>query len=589
MSAGSQRRVARTLISWACVAVSFSATFRAAGYAAEADLSYRAVTLDLGSYVRHLHWGSRRGTGKLDLFVLSGNAVRIWWQGASGFGRRPTEALELPEAESIVDFGNLAGDAGEEVVVVTRRGVFVDRRHEGGASEPPADSSAKDAERITPDGAFRRWRLERSGAGGIGGPVVIPFEPTVAPILVDLLPPHTHPEVVVPRQRRYEIYSPRGDVLRGVAMLEASHRVVVDPGGDEILDPMQLEVDVRSLEFDDVNGDGRVDIVVADGDNRSFYLQSPQGFSSAPSFRFDMERLALGSSRRNRPQKPPSPGDIELNPALRPRFHAVDFDADGRQDYMIASGQVVQIYFGGAAGADFGRPHLARKLSGEVQGVGSFDVNSDGRLDVVVVKFDFPSVARILAAYFISMRLDFEVLAYFNRDGRRFSRRPDTKLVLTLKVPPLRSILENFDTFASEFLDAVSEQVKYAKGDVNADGLPDAVFVDPDGFVRVFLGRASDAERMADSHLLGDLFFRSDQRVWELEEFLAHVSGAARRVARERLSDRRPDVFLPIDRDFASHRRTALRLLDVNADGRLDVILWLRGTLKIFLSNGPQE
>src|SRR6185436_7448234 len=98
-----------------------------------------------------------------------------------------------------------------------------------------------------------------------------------------------------------------------------------------------------------------------------------------------------------------------------------------------------------------------------------------------------PGIPRLIAAYFMSMTCDFEVLGYKNEGGRRFSRRPDWRNTLVLKLPPLREVIEGFDDFAEKFLEAASRRGRFAAGDADGDGRPDAAFLDDDHVLRIFL------------------------------------------------------------------------------------------------------
>ena len=265
-------------------------------------------------------------------------------------------------------------------------------------------------------------------------------------------------------------------------------------------------------------------------------------------------------------------------------MHEVDIDGDGLVDYLVASGQVVRVYFGGKNGADFSHPRVARRFSSELQGVGSFDIDADGRLDLVALKFEEPSIPRLIAAYFVPTSLDLEILGYLNRGGRSLSRRPDRKRVLTIHLPAIRTVIEDFDAVADRFLASVASQERYRAADIDGDGHRDAAFVDDDNVLRVYFGAAGQP-KVPSAVELGDLFFHPDKREWNLDELLDFVGGAARTAARERVGNRKPDVELPLGPEFVAGLES-LELLDINGDGTLDFVLKGTGSrLKLVMSS----
>lgn len=540
---------------------------------------YQAVDVNCGRRIDTVHWGPRRAGERLDLFIRSGNTVHIWWQSERGFETKPTEVLRLPNDPGLVDFGDVIGDGGHEVVVVSRRGVFADNhRADLEQRRSGAGGIFGNSPRATdPGGVFVRLSLERSTSAGRGGPVTVGFEHVTARFLRDL-DADGLVDLVVPRQRRYELYFRRGEKFTPAMFLRAEHHIGIFTGGPEIIDPLRMDLEVPVLEFKDLNGDDHIDIVVAYGQHRRFYLQEAGGFPTAPSYELDLAQFGAAAPGR---EEPATKRTFQFMENRKARATGVDIDRDGCEDYLVSSERAVRIYFGSKDGPDFSRPHIARKLSGDLQGVGSYDIDNDGTLDLVALKFRFPSIARFIAAYFVPMSLDFEVLGYLNRGGRSFSRRPERRNVLRLKVPALRTILEGFDEFSARFLNAVSRRGRFASGDIDGDGSRDGVFVDEDDRLRIFYARGEDIQ--ADVGL-GELFFEHSKNEWELQELLDYVSGAAHEAARAQVKGRTPDLELPLSEDYHLEH-DVVELRDLNVDGHQDMILVSRESrLKIFLS-----
>jgi hypothetical protein len=515
--------------------------------------------IDAGRDAQHLHWGRWDPGPRLDLFVIGGGKVRIWEQAEGGFPAAPSAEVELPPEPSLVDFGDIEGDDGEEIALLNRRGVFL-RGREAAQAGPGATGAAAGEPPLL--GTFRR-------ALAVGG-IPTPLETVRSAVLHDITG-DGKPEIIVPVRGGYEVFARRGGKLEKAVSLDGEHRVAVRAGGPSVLDPLEIEVRIARLKLKDLNGDGLLDIITRTKGTTRAHLQSASGFPAKPSYELDTSLFQEGGKEKGASERIIGSSGVKV--------HEVDIDGDGIQDYLIASGQFLRVYFGEKTGVDFSRPFTMLKLSSELQGVGSFDIDGDRRLDLVALKFELPSLPRLIAAYFIATSVDFEVLGYRNEGGRRFARRPSWRNTLNLSLPPLRDVIEGFEDFADRFLESAARRRRFASGDVDGDGRPDAVFLDEDGVLRTFLAGPGDEDLGVVK--LGKILFDAKKNEWELEELLDHVAGASHAAARAAVAGRRPDREVTLG---AGHDPEALEIdvRDLDGDGRGEVIVrWGGGKLKV--------
>ncbi len=531
---------------------------------------YAIQTLDVSSRVLHLHWGQRGTGGRFGLFALTRSSVRIWEQSGVGFSEQPQEEILLPTEPSLVDFADVCGDGAEEIVLLNRKGLFVETRS-------IRSGSTSTTELV--DGAFTRILVVSGVPVGLETAPSAFLKDVTGDGLIDL---------IAPVRSGYEIYRRSGEKLEKLVSLEGEHRVTVDSGGPSVLDPLRFELNIPQLKFKDLNGDGLLDLLSRMREKTRCYLQGPQGFPAQPTYELDLARFRegdTGGDKAKGPSKKPRRTGISLGGGIK--VHEVDIDSDGVQDYLIAAGQFLRVYFGAKTGTDFSRPHTMLKLSNELQGVGSFDIDGDGRLDLVAVKFELPSLPKLIAAYFVSMSLDFEVLGYKNEGGRKFSRRPDWRNALALELPPLREVIEGFDAFADRFLDAASRKGRFAAGDLNSDGLADAAFLDSDHILRAFHGRAG--EPTPGRVRLGNLLFDTKKSHWELQELLDFVANASLEQARRTVEGRTADLTLSVGEDYDA-REVRLRILDLDGDKLGDIVIECgNGKVRVALSSVRRE
>jgi hypothetical protein len=550
------------LLASACAAV---ATAAPSGAGDTASPPAAIDEIDAGPAAEHLHWGRWDAGPRLDLFVVGGGKVRIWEQAERGFGAAPSAEVELPPEPSLIDFGDLDGDEGEEIVLLNRRGVFLRGREEAAAGSGGAAPASGDPLRL---GSFVR-------ALAVGG-IPTPLETVRSAVLHDVTG-DGKPEIIVPVRGGYELFERRGGRLEKVISFEGEHGVDVSAGGPGILDPLEIEIRIARLKLKDLNGDGRLDVLARTKGTTRAYLQGESGFSGKPSYEIDTSLFKEGGGEKGTTERIIRSSGVKV--------HEVDIDGDGIQDYLIASGQFLRVYFGEKTGADFSRPFTMLKLSSELQGVGSFDIDGDRRLDLVALKFELPSLPRLIAAYFIASSLDFEVLGYRNEGGRRFARRPSWRNTLTLSIPPLRDVIEGFEEFADRFLEAAARRRRFASGDLDGDGRPDAVFLDDDGVLRTFLAGAGD-EGLGEIKL-GKILFDAKKSEWELRELLEHVAGASHAAARAAVAGRSPDREVPLG---PGHDPDSLEIAvrDLDGDRRAEVVVrWNARKLRVVRAKAP--
>lgn len=118
------------------------------------------------------------------------------------------------------------------------------------------------------------------------------------------------------------------------------------------------------------------------------------------------------------------------------RVQIKDVNQDHMVDLIILEPNRVLTYIANENGIDTSKPTQVIRFN-ENTVVGEIaDVNGDGTLDLVAVKTPHVSVRKVLLTLVVPATLKFELLV-FQQSREMYSRRPDSRLLVNVKVPAL--------------------------------------------------------------------------------------------------------------------------------------------------------
>jgi hypothetical protein len=264
-----------------------------------------------------------------------------------------------------------------------------------------------------------------------------------------------------------------------------------------------------------------------------------------------------------------------------------DLDGDQRDDYTVIHGNRIWVYKGQGERFDFDRaPDQLLKVSGADRMLALLlPVNDDPRPDLVLFKYEQPSVARVVAALAIGLRAEIEVLAYEN-DGKAFARKPSLRSTLVINVPPLLQVASRFEQIVGDFRDAFRPLRSLASGDFDGDGTEDVLRLAASQLelYRSEPGRPPiDLESARASDFLGayegqglvrKVLFDAPRKSLGLESSLELIRDVVSQVQVSVLAGREPTVRIPVDPEIV-RRVDQLLSQDLDGDGRDDVLIYL--------------
>jgi hypothetical protein len=477
--------------------------------------------------------------GEDDLLAIgAGGEVRVW-RGDPRTGRladQPSGVLVLPEPErSVLALADVLRRGGPpQLAVLSRRGLEV---------YP-----------VGPEGAFVRAPVLVSHATTLAFRV---GEPTFSSVLRDVNG-DGGPDLLVPRGDACELWlwtapaagadgKVAADALPeyrsvGAFRVDVSRQRSTD--AEALSDVLESSLRVPALTFEDVNGDGRRDLLVEDGKVRAFHLAREDGTVAAEA---DV-RVDLTKFEDSTPE-----GEVRLGRTLAgsddQRFESADLDGDGIPDHVISHRRKVWVFLGTKQGPQFSEPAQILKVADDVSALLVARLDADPRPDLLLLRLQVPTIATILRGLVASWDVDIGAVGYENDGTGCFATKPRWKGELALRLPAILGILRDPDALVRRMEGLASKfQRGFVWGDFDADGREDAAVASGDERrLDVWFGvaRAAQDEGAGSEVDLGGVFF-GDDTVWDLDRVLGWLGDFADRRFARVTGGRPPSQRIPL-------------------------------------------
>lgn len=498
------------------------------------------------------------GDGDLDLFRMDRNGITVHLQSSAGaFEPTTTQPLRWPSTRLAWDLDDLDGDGATEVLL------FV-------------DGAQVQSHQLQPDGKFSEAEEVLQAKGWLPpGSYRVNFARDVDG--------DGHTDLVLPDQRAHRIYlATPGAETAFAAPLEVRYSANVRY---EMGDPGSLDgrfgrsVSVPWFELYDVDGDGTRDLVSQTREQVAFHLADPV-LSAEPSWVLDLVELAK--------QLPKSDGinldDLLSNIDDSVQWEIADLDGKAPNDFVLGLGGKFQVYLGGSRGGPQGTPDQVLKSSGKVLTFFVRQVLGDARPDLQLLRGERISLGRALRYLILPGRLDFEVYTYGN-EGGTFARRPTQRGTLGLEIPRLLSFADDAEGVSKQ----IDEQFEIpalrlawdedAKRDDVADVSNGKLTIQRNcapqpTAIESLMDGAPNFEGIIEAFVLVELDQRGDEGevVFGLDE-LPKYDLAPGSILRQAAKGKAVAAEAAFDR----LEQPELRIVDLDGDGRDDVVGWGRG------------
>jgi len=359
----------------------------------------------------------------------------------------------------------------------------------------------------------------------------------------------------------------------------------------ELGDPSRLDasfsqrVKIPWFTLQDVDGDGKTDLVSETGQVAQFHLARPE-LPERPTWSLDLEALAASVPKPERIDLE----DLLSNVEVPVNWRTADLDGEPPNDLVIQRSGTITVHTGGSVGPRLEQPDQVLKASGNVLYFLLRDVNKDKLPDLQLLRGGTFSIGELLRLLVVPGSLDFDVFSYIN-EGGRFARKPSVTTTLSLRIPALLGFLDDFKEMRDEYRhrrdvpalpatldgdlaqdDVLDVQPGGAAGEPGAVGVwKDAV---PAGFV---MGGVSELKKFSPDELLEQYALSRLDALSDGGTLSVGIEDIRKLILitpgydlRQAVAGRKPDERWKLA--FPAEGAT-LRVEDIDGDGRDDVIV----------------
>ncbi len=443
------------------------------------------------------------GDGRDELLVLHRDGLlrRLALRAGEGAGLVDAGAMLLRDPlHSLVAVRDALPGPGEEVLVMEPRGTFALAFGEAGSTAPKETMLNRRA-RCTIRVGAPQWSPFAQDLNGDG--------------LLDVLAPSL--TGCVPYLQSRASGEP---VFSAMPALPLPVSVSAQRGGPSLDEDHQGSVVVPRVETEDLNGDGKPDLLTSVDKKRRFQLQGDDGAFGA-TIEVDLAQFEDTTTK----------AEVTLGSTAvlgdDQQIQRGDIDGDKIPDFVIAHRRKIWTFVSGKQGPQFEKART-QAVADDVTGMLLVDLDEDARSDLLAFQLQLPSVGALLLGFVKSIDIDIRAVGYRSA-GDGFDSKPAWRRTVTLRIPSILSLLGRQEEIVQRFTEILEKARPVVRGAFTAEGARDLAMVDAAGATLEVFSQASappDLGSQSGRRMLRRLLFEDPDPVFDLDRIFSLLSGA---------------------------------------------------------------
>jgi len=328
--------------------------------------------------------------------------------------------------------------------------------------------------------------------------------------------------------------------FRSMALLPVRAQARVGERGAGSDPELQGEVVVPQVQTSDLNGDGRPDLLTRERSRRAFHLQAEDG-----TFREPVE-VDIDQFEDSTPKATVAPGETVVL-GDRQLLQRGDIDGDGIPDFVVAHRRKVWTFLSSKEGPQFQKART-QAVADDVSAMLVLDLDDDAKADLLAFQVQLPGVASLILGLVQSIDIDIRAVGYRSENGA-FAGTPAWRRTVTLRIPPILSLLGKQQELVQKFTDIVSKARLGVRGGFLGTGRKDLALLGTDGkSLELYAteGNGPTLDSSSGRKLLRRLLFEDPNPLFDLDRIFSLVSGILDDQAGGLVGDRKPVATVPL-------------------------------------------
>jgi hypothetical protein len=248
------------------------------------------------------------------------------------------------------------------------------------------------------------------------------------------------PDLVVPRADKVLIWHGTADGLVRGPEVGGLARLAIEVGDSNqgLLGKYSRTLTIPEPDTEDVNGDGRPDLLVRYEDQVRQYLAGPHGFPAEPSVQIELDQFREDFDESK----------IDLGNLTKLLKYIVvdewaDLDGDGTLDLLVLSAGKVRIFLGDATGVSLDRNQRPVKLDGNIFYAKVAEISGDGIPDLVLVGVEDLGLADLAISFITSFKMRFYFYVFRGKGDGSFHPRVYKEKTVVVEGGRLLNVIED--------------------------------------------------------------------------------------------------------------------------------------------------